>query len=135
MEYPHITIFYAAVLGVIFSVLSLVVVILRRRNDVPYGDGGIPRLNSAIRAHGNFSEHVPIAIILLGLLEISEFSQLTLQILFLGLVSARISHAVAMFAQIKSKLYLFTRIFGAFTTWLVILSSALSLLATSLWGS
>ena len=42
---------------------------LRRANKVKLGDGGVFVLQSAIRAHGNFAEYMPITIIMLFLLE------------------------------------------------------------------
>ncbi len=132
MEQLNLTLVYTPVLALMFSVLTLMVVIQRRKNDVPYGDGDLTTLRSAIRAHGNFAEYVPIVIILLGLLEFAGFSKVYLNGFFLTLVLARISHAIAMFSRIKSTVYFVTRIFGALTTWLIIVSSSLLLLARAL---
>lgn len=128
MEQLQLTTLYTAILALIFSVLTLVVVIQRRKNDIPYGDGGNTVLRGAIRAHGNFAEYVPLSIVLLGLLEINGTSDIVINGMFLTLIAARISHAIAMFALLKSRLYFVTRVFGAFTTWLIILSSAVLLL-------
>lgn len=129
MEQLHLTLLYTPILALIFCVLSLLVVIQRRKADVPFGDGDIAPLRSAVRAHGNFAEYVPLAIILLALLEYSGFNESALNGLFIALILARISHATAMFSIVKSKLYFVTRVFGALTTWLIILGSAILLLA------
>ena len=41
---------------------------------VSLGDGGNPALQRAIRAHANFSEYVPFALVMLAILELSRFS-------------------------------------------------------------
>lgn len=59
-----------AVLGTLWLIkLSYDVVRLRTLYHVSYGDGGFTELQSAIRAHGNAVEYVPIALLLLLLLE------------------------------------------------------------------
>lgn len=128
MDSLPVTSLYTALLTLLFCALSLLVVFQRQQNKVPYGDGNITALRSAVRAHGNFAEHVPLIIILLGLLELSGFSGATLQNLFLLLILARLSHAVAMFSPVETRRYFLTRVFGALMTWLVTLGSALLLL-------
>lgn len=132
MEQLRLTLIYTPLLALMFSALTLLVVIQRRKAKVPYGDGDIPVLRSAIRAHGNFAEYVPISVILLALLEITGQSGTVLHSLFLALLLARISHALAMFTSVKTKLYFICRVFGAFTTWLVILSSSILLLSRAI---
>ena len=132
MEQLNLTLVYVPILALMFCVLSMIVVIQRRKTDVPYGDGDIPILRCAIRAHGNFAEYVPISIILLALLEYSGFNELVLNELYFLLVLARLSHAVAMFSQLRSKLYYVTRVFGALATWLIILVCAVLLFARSI---
>ncbi len=127
-----LTIFYSSILALVFAGLTLPVVFQRRRNNVPYGDGDIPGLRSAIRAHGNFAEYVPLSIILLGLMELSGFDSLVIHTLFLALIMARTAHAVAMFSPPGSRRYYVTRIVGAFTTWLILAGSGISLLIISL---
>ena len=58
MTFPSLTLTYLAILALLYSGLSLVVVALRARNDIPFGDGGNDALHRAIRAHGNFIESV-----------------------------------------------------------------------------
>jgi len=64
-----VTAIYAGLMALWLMGLGFVVVRLRRRHDVSVGDGGHRDLRLAIRAHGNASEYVPIALILLGLAE------------------------------------------------------------------
>lgn len=63
-----ITSLYGGLLGLWFLVLSFHV-IRYRFTGVSLGDGGRPEIMRAIRAHGNFSEYVPLVLVLLAVLE------------------------------------------------------------------
>ncbi len=47
---------YAAILGLLAAALTLNVILNRVRCGVESGDGGVPALMQAMRAHGNFIE-------------------------------------------------------------------------------
>jgi uncharacterized membrane protein YecN with MAPEG domain len=64
-----ITAIYAAILTFVYVKLTLNVINLRRQNQVSLGDGGREDLQQAIRSHGNFTEYVPLGLILLACLE------------------------------------------------------------------
>ena len=64
-----LTAIYAAILTFVYVKLTLNVINLRRQNEVSLGDRGHDDLQQAIRSHGNFSEYVPLGLILLGCLE------------------------------------------------------------------
>lgn len=66
-----VTSIFAALLTVMYIRLALNVIKLRRKNKVPLGNGGSADLEKAIRAHGNFSEYVPIGLILIACLELN----------------------------------------------------------------
>lgn len=73
-----ITGFYASLLGLCYFYLSVLVIKARVKGQVSLGDGGNEELNRAIRAHSNFSEYVPICLVLLVCLELnSELLMLT----------------------------------------------------------
>ncbi len=129
MTFPSATVTTAAVLGLIFSALSLAVVALRVRHRVPYGDGGIEPLHRAVRAHGNFAEYVPLALLLLGALEVRSGGGPLLHGLLVALVVARLAHPVALFSPVGTPRYTVLRITGALVTWLVLTAAALALLA------
>ena len=61
---------YAALLGFLLVHLSIRVIRLRRRLKVAIGVGGEAAIERAARVQANFSEYVPIALILLLLAEI-----------------------------------------------------------------
>ena len=61
-----ITAFYASLLGICYLYLSFLVIGARRRHQVGIGDGGHEDLSRLTRAHGNFSEYVPITLIMIA---------------------------------------------------------------------
>lgn len=56
---------YAALNALIMLVLSILVVRARVRTKTTVGDGGKPEMAGPLRAHGNNSEYVPVALILM----------------------------------------------------------------------
>jgi uncharacterized protein len=69
LAFPFYTAIYAALLGILAVVLAVNVILNRVRAKIDVGDGGVAALAQAIRAHANFAEHTPIALILVGLAE------------------------------------------------------------------
>jgi len=128
VQFPGITVTYLAVLALLFSALSLMVVALRAKNDIPFGDGGNDSLHRAIRAHGNFAEWVPLAVLLVGALEASGQASSTIHLLMGALLTARILHPIAFASPLGSASYFVGRIAGASITWLVVTASAVFLL-------
>ena len=66
---PSITAFYAALLGLLGAALTINVIVNRVRSKVDAGDGGVAKLAQAVRAHANFAEQAPLALIVIGLAE------------------------------------------------------------------
>jgi len=65
-SFPNpITALYAGVLGILLVVISARVSVLRGKFKVMFGDGGQDALMRAIRAQGNFTEYVPLALLLI----------------------------------------------------------------------
>jgi uncharacterized membrane protein YecN with MAPEG domain len=92
-----VTPLYAALCGLLLIVLSVRVIRLRHRHGVGLGTGQQPELQRAIRVQGNFIEYVPLALILLLLLEISHRVPVwALHLLGLLLFIGRIAHAVGV---------------------------------------
>ena len=92
MSLPAISMLYAGALGILAVVLSMLIGPLRMRSGTSIYDGGNPQLGAAIRRHGNFSEHVPLALILLSLIELGGASPLLLHGLGGTLLVARVVH-------------------------------------------
>ena len=96
---PTITLLYAGILGIMSIVLSSFPGIMRGKLGVSIGDGGDPELLLRIRRHGNFTEFVPLALILMGLLEMNGVGSTTAHVFGIVLVLARIAHAVGLKAD------------------------------------
>lgn len=67
-----ITGFYAGLLGLWLVFLIMSVVRLRWKYRVGLGDGGEQELARAVRVHGNFTETVPMILIIMGLMEYAQ---------------------------------------------------------------
>jgi uncharacterized membrane protein YecN with MAPEG domain len=116
-----VTPLYAAVLVLWFTLLSLHVVRRRRQTRVSLGDGGNHVLQRAIRAHANFAEYVPLALILLLVLELSRFSIYLLHAIGATLVLARLLHGYALAYRTSFR---FGLVWGAGLTLIVLLVEA-----------
>ena len=90
------TAIYAAVLGLLGAALTVNVILSRVRSGINAGDGGVPALAQAIRAHANFVEQAPIALIVLGLAEASGARMLVVNVLGVALIAARLASAYAL---------------------------------------
>ena len=75
--------------------LSVRVVNLRRRGIV-FGDNGEIGVIRVVRAQANFAEYVPLALLLMGFLEVSRYSIYMLHALGLILLVARLIHGAAL---------------------------------------
>jgi uncharacterized protein len=94
MTVPFVVPAYAGILALIYVFLAIRVVRLRGQVRVGIGSGGNSTLERAIRAHANCAEYVPLALILLGFMEMQRNSSYLLHILCLVLIAGRLIHAV-----------------------------------------
>ena len=69
MTFPATTAFYAALLALLYLGLSGWVMAERLSGNILHGDGGDADLQKRMRSQANFVEYVPIALILIALLE------------------------------------------------------------------
>ena len=60
------------------------------------GHGDVSELDKAIRIHGNFSEYMPIALVLLGVLELGGLADTWLHVFGATLVVGRLLHAAGL---------------------------------------
>lgn len=87
---------YAGLLGLLYLPLAANVIRIRRADRISLGDGGNALLERRIRAHGNFAEYVPIALILIGLAEAGGGAIPLIHGLSIALVIGRAMHAFAL---------------------------------------
>lgn len=90
---------YAGLLALLIVWLSLNVIKLRRANKVRLGDGGITELQNAIRAQGNATEYIPIALILLVLLELSGAVPWIIHVAGIAIMTGRVLHARGLLTE------------------------------------
>lgn len=94
-----ITPLYAGILGIMSIVIAFQAGKIRGSTKVSVGDGGNPELLLAMRRHANFIEFVPLALVLIALLEFNGVSSTAIHLLGGGLVVFRICHAIGIKAD------------------------------------
>lgn len=124
---PTIVPIYAAIFAVMLVVLSLFVAKTRGDVRIAIGDGGNIVLQRRIRVQGNFTEYVPMALILFTFVELQGWPRWLVHGLCLVLLAARLLHAYGI-AQEPEDIRL--RATGMATT-AVLLVAAAGLLLTS----
>lgn len=117
-----VTPLYASLLAFWFLVLTLRVLQEREKAHVSLGDGGSRALERAIRGHANFAEYVPLAILLLAILELSRFSLYALHALGLALLIGRLLHGYALAFRAEFR---FGRLWGTLLTIIVLVIEGL----------
>jgi uncharacterized membrane protein YecN with MAPEG domain len=90
---PLLSSLYAALLGLFAAFLTVRVILGRVKTGIQTGDGGNAALGQAIRAHANFAEHVPLALLLIVLVETTGAAALFVHALGVALVLARLINA------------------------------------------
>lgn len=113
-----ITALYASLLALVFVALSFNIIRLRFKLKVGVGDGGERMLTKAVRIHGNFSEYIPLALILLACYELSGANTVWLHVLGATLLIGRISHAIGLSKSVGTSL---PRVIGILSTFIVLL--------------
>lgn len=120
---------YVALLALLFSVLSIRTIRLRRTLKISVGDAGNQTMLRAMRVHSNFSEYVPICLILLIAMEARGGNALLIHALCIALLIGRVSHAFGV-SQANEN-YRF-RVFGMAMTLTTIIASSIYLLGSSM---
>ncbi|ASP49136.1 MAPEG family protein [Cognaticolwellia beringensis] len=110
--------FYASLLGLLYIGLSINIIRVRLSAQIGIGTNGNKTLAKRVRIHGNFSEYVPLALILLGCYEINGASAFMLHMLGGALLLARLSHAIGLSKSIGTSK---PRQIGVLTTFIVLL--------------
>jgi uncharacterized membrane protein YecN with MAPEG domain len=108
------TLITAGLLGLVFLALTFRVVSRRVSGKIMIGDGGDAQMLERIRAHANFTEHVPLTLILMGGIEATAGHHSPWLWGSGGLlVIARIAHAIGMSRPAPNPF----RAFGALASW------------------
>ena len=135
MHLPSVTAFYLGILALLYAVLGLQVSRLRRGNRVLFGDGDNIKLRSAIRAHANFAEYVPIIVLMVAMLEMSGGPAMRVHLLMAALLLARLLHPLGMYVGPRSWRFQICRVGGITLTITVMIAAALLILSRLLAGA
>lgn len=121
-----VTPLYAGLAALLYLALSVRTIRARRRARLALGTGNDPALLRAVRVHGNAAEYVPLALLLLLLLELQGAPLLLLHGLGAALLLARLIHARGVAQEPENFRY---RVTGMILTLAMIGTAALANLA------
>ena len=93
---PRITLFVASLHVLFFLLLSIRVILHRKAHRIGVGTGGNEVMTRKVRVQANFAEYVPLALLMLALLELSGTDAGVLWTCGLVLLLARVAHAIGL---------------------------------------
>lgn len=93
---PVVTLTVASLLALVNMWLGFRTGLVRRRLGIATGDGGAAPLVARMRAQANFAEYVPIAVLLLALVELAGGDRRGLWVLGALLLIGRLVHPFGM---------------------------------------
>jgi uncharacterized membrane protein YecN with MAPEG domain len=94
---------YAAFLALVFVLLSVRTLMLRKKFQIGVGSSGNEQLLRASRAHSNFAEYVPITLLLIYFAEMQGASTHFVHFTGMALLLGRVLHAYGV-SQVKEQL-------------------------------
>ena len=109
-----------AILAIIGAILAILVIVQRVRLGIEWGDGGSISMAQAMRAHANFAEMVPLALLAIAAAEILDTPQLVVIGLVVSLIVARLLSALGLSRSLGPS---FSRQAGASVTILVTIAA------------
>jgi hypothetical protein len=110
---------YAALLGIVFVLLSVRTLRLRRRLQVAVGDGGNALMLRGMRVHGNFAEYVPLGLLLVAGAEVLSAPAVLVHGLGIVLLVGRLVHAFGVSQEVEVYAYRVSGMALTFTCYLV----------------
>ncbi|MDQ3494142.1 MAG: MAPEG family protein [Pseudomonadota bacterium] len=120
---PTVSLLFAALHALLLIGLSLSVVLQRRSARVGLGDGGDAVLARRIRVQANFIEYVPLALLLLALLELGGLARMWVWAFGSVLLLGRVLHAVGLSGSAGTSK---GRLYGTLLTWIGLVAMALT---------
>lgn len=125
-----VTLMTAAVFGLICVALGVNVIRGRFKHRMAHGDQGNQDMVVRMRTQANFTEYVPIGLILLALLEISGANPIVLAVGAAAFVVLRILHAIGMH---QTGTFMFRRT-GAMGTFALLIAASVWAFVISIMG-
>ncbi len=123
--FPVASALFAGLLGLLAAILTANVIMHRVRTKVSAGDGGDKGLAQAIRAHGNFIEQAPLAVLLLALAEALGHRPIVITLLGVSIVASRLANAAALNRSLETTSL---RVFGGGTAVLTMAAVSIAVL-------
>ena len=121
-----ITMLYAGLCTILVVILGLRVVLFRFSHKIGLGDGGDTNLQRRVRVHANAIENLPLALLLLGGMELNGYPAPLIHGFGATLLLSRVAHAWGLsHSSGTSK----GRFLGTLFTWLLMLAMALFAIA------
>ncbi|AWV06754.1 MAPEG family protein [Marilutibacter maris] len=120
---PAITLLFASILVLLKLVLLTRVSMARRSSNIGIGSGGDPSLQRRVRVHANFIEQVPMALLLMALVEMAGLAPAWLWGFGVALLLGRVLHAIGLSGSAG---YSFGRFTGTALSWGMMLAAAVA---------
>lgn len=114
LPFPLVALYFA-LNALIMLTLSVLVVRARVKTRTETGLGDDPRLMGAIRAHGNNTEYVPVALLLMLILIPLQANTLVIHAVGGSLTIGRILHAIGLSRNVGTSA---PRFLGMILTWI-----------------
>ena len=111
-----VTLLYAGLNALILLTLAILTVRVRVVTRTDIGTGDSISMTKAVRAHGNAAEYVPVALIMIGALELAGASTTFLHGLGVAFTASRLLHAQGIYSTLSTSP---GRLVGTLLTWLV----------------
>jgi hypothetical protein len=121
--------FWSGLLILLLIVLSMRVVLNRRKHRVMFGDGGLEPMTLATRAFGNAAEYTPLAIGALILMALTGCAPWSIHAVGGAFLIGRIVHAAGLRVTGGPGM---GRVIGMTLTWFPLLGAAVALIASPL---
>ena len=106
---------YAAINALIMLVLAILVVRARVKTRTEIGDGDDATMMGAVRAHGNNTEYVPLALLLMLILVPLQANVIVIHAIGATLTLGRVLHAIGLSRNVGTSL---PRLLGMILTWI-----------------
>ncbi|WNJ98745.1 MAPEG family protein [Thalassospiraceae bacterium LMO-JJ14] len=125
-----VTPIYLACAVALYSFMAFTIIGHRRRRRISIGDGGKQDFARIIRGHANFAEYAPLALLSIGVAELSGVMPAVLHTCGIMLLLGRVLHACCfLFTPIGMRLRVAGMVLTFFALWTAAASALIMVLA------